>query len=143
MLLCGTCKKEKPEGEFPLRKERKRGRSYKCRDCKSAYNKIWYEKNKKKHRKNVLENNRKNRKSIIDYVNKVKSVPCKDCDKKYDPVCMDFDHLDPSEKVAAIAVMVRNNLSIDTIKKEIEKCEVVCANCHRLRTKIRLCSSNG
>ena len=46
---------------------------------------------------------------------------------------MDFDHV-KGNKDRAISVMVGQKVSKDRILREIEKCELVCANCHRLRT---------
>lgn len=50
---------------------------------------------------------------------------------------MDFDHC-RGKKLSNINAMVRNGVSFDTLKKEIDKCDLVCANCHRNRTHSRL-----
>jgi hypothetical protein len=68
---------------------------------------------------------------------KLKEVPCADCEQTFDPVCMDFDHLPEFPKTMEISYMMRHRMSWDKIAAEITKCEVVCANCHRLRTKNR------
>lgn len=52
---------------------------------------------------------------------------------------MDFDHLKP--KSFELAKAASHYRSLETIKKEIDKCEVVCANCHRIRTFNRMSSS--
>lgn len=62
---------------------------------------------------------------------KLKDKPCVDCGIKFPYYVMDFDHKD-SEKLGEIAKMV--NKSWDKLLKEIKKCDVVCANCHRIRT---------
>lgn len=64
-----------------------------------------------------------------------KSVPCADCGGTFDPVCMDFDHRPGEVKSRSVARMV--GYPHDEIRREIAKCDVVCANCHRLRTKSR------
>ena len=71
------------------------------------------------------------------YVNELKSAPCSDCKQTFDPVCMDFDHLPEFKKKYDIARMTAKGLSIQRIGEEIKKCELVCSNCHRLRTKKR------
>jgi hypothetical protein len=69
-----------------------------------------------------------------DYVRKIKEKsPCSDCEKYYHYSQMDFDHVDGKKK-HNIARYANSAVSIKTIKDEIAKCEVVCANCHRLRT---------
>lgn len=59
--------------------------------------------------------------------------PCVDCGEE-DPVVLEFDHVDPDNKRAAISAMIQNSYSWETIVSEIEKCVVRCANCHRRRT---------
>jgi transposase len=60
---------------------------------------------------------------------------CVDCKKKYPYFVLDFDHIS-GEKTDGIARMVLWN-TLEEIYEEISKCEVVCANCHRLRTHKR------
>jgi hypothetical protein len=69
------------------------------------------------------------------YILILKSDPCIDCKKKYPPECMQFDHV-YGKKNFNIGSN-RSNKSID-YTKEIEKCELVCANCHARRTWKRL-----
>lgn len=57
---------------------------------------------------------------------------CKDCGYNKHAYVLDFDHL--KDKEDGISEMLHRSLSWDRIKKEIEKCEVVCSNCHRIRT---------
>lgn len=60
---------------------------------------------------------------------------CVDCGIK-NHIVLDFDHL--RDKKYNISRMIHDGFSWKAIKKEIEKCEVVCANCHRVRTYMRL-----
>lgn len=59
---------------------------------------------------------------------------CKKCGFKKWPECLDFDHRNPQEKTFNISQKLR--LSRKTLLKEIKKCRILCANCHRHRTKI-------
>lgn len=73
------------------------------------------------------------RKQIRAVVSNIKSsTPCADCKQKYHPACIDFDHRE--NKKAAVSHMISDGYSLQLVLKEIEKCDVVCANCHRLRT---------
>jgi hypothetical protein len=63
-----------------------------------------------------------------------KDRPCADCKQSYPPVVMDFDHV-RGEKL--FNVSAHGGRSRKSVILEIEKCEVVCANCHRLRTESR------
>ena len=63
------------------------------------------------------------------------NLPCTDCKNFFIAPVMEFDHI--HSKVATVADMLKNELSLKTILKEIKKCELVCANCHRIRTTKR------
>ena len=70
---------------------------------------------------------------LLDQVKELKKISeCKDCGES-NPLVLDFDHV-RGKKIMCISNMVRNSYSIETIQKEIDKCEVRCANCHRLIT---------
>jgi len=58
---------------------------------------------------------------------------CKICKEK-DPIVLDFDHKDGVNKLGNLCEMINNSYSMKTIKAEIRKCDVLCANCHRRRT---------
>lgn len=77
------------------------------------------------------------RKTLLKYswIDELKeSTPCADCKQKYPAVCMDFDHLPQFDKLYTISLMVGNGYNEARIRKEIAKCELVCSNCHRVRT---------
>lgn len=65
---------------------------------------------------------------------------CVDCGEKYPHYMLDFDHVPGFEKIGNVADIV-SNYSWEKGMKELEKCQVVCANCHRIRTYIR--NQNG
>lgn len=65
---------------------------------------------------------------------KKKNNRCSDCRQKWPSYVLEFDHRQAEEKVANVADMVSNQCSIENIKKEIAKCDLLCANCHRIRT---------
>ena len=67
-------------------------------------------------------------------IDSTKDVPCLDCSQRFPPECMDFDHV-RGEKFAGVGRM--GHVNLERIRLEIAKCEVVCANCHRTRTKKR------
>lgn len=64
----------------------------------------------------------------------LKSVPCMDCGNKFPPECMDFDHVRGEKKFDVGAGTTR---ALQVLLDEIAKCEVVCSNCHRSRTRRR------
>jgi hypothetical protein len=77
----------------------------------------------------------KSRKQMrLDLLNEIKVTRgCADCGYNADAVALDFDHA-RGEKEFAISMSKR---SVKTILDEVAKCDVVCANCHRIRTRER------
>lgn len=61
-----------------------------------------------------------------------KDLPCTDCGVKYSPWMMQFDHV-RGIKVSSLSNLASNG-TLTKLLEEIEKCEVVCANCHADRT---------
>jgi len=75
--------------------------------------------------------------SRIEFIRESKNKPCTDCHISYPYYVMDFDHLPQYEKSFEIGRSFVSGRSMEQIKKEIAKCELVCANCHRIRTHKR------
>ncbi len=81
---------------------------------------------------NSQSNERRNR--VQEFIRNYKlEKGCADCGYKEHHAALDFDHIDGEKELN-----VCNAKSISQAKNEIEKCEVVCANCHRIRTFERL-----
>lgn len=85
---------------------------------------------------------RDKRNTIRKIIQEVKSsTPCADCRERYPYWIMEFDHL--SNKKFNISAHSSHSASIDNIKAEIAKCQIVCSNCHKNRTFTRLIKSGG
>lgn len=80
------------------------------------------------------------RASVREYIQKAKTKPCADCGETYPYWIMQFDHI--RDKVFGLSRCVSER-TFDEIRKEIEKCEVVCANCHHNRTFLRRLQTGG
>jgi hypothetical protein len=92
---------------------------------------VWYPKNKEKHIRLVKRLKLRVRTYLAEYK---RSQSCSDCGvsgAQY-PDILDFDHV--GIKKFEIGSWAKSALSIETVEAEIKKCEVVCANCHRIRT---------
>lgn len=59
-----------------------------------------------------------------------------DCGLTFPSCVMQFDHRNAETKVREIARMVRHTVSLERLKAEVAKCDLVCANCHAIRTWI-------
>ena len=67
-------------------------------------------------------------------LNTLKAKPCTDCGGIFPPECMDFDHKESKD----FEIGRHYRKSLDKLLAEIEKCDLVCANCHRVRTSNRI-----
>lgn len=106
------------------------------KEQKAASQKRWYEKNKAKHIANVTLRKKEIVARVTAYVQELKAkTPCADCKVNYPYYVMDFDHLE--DKKYKLADMIQHGYDLPAVQNEIDKCEVVCSNCHRQRTHTR------
>lgn len=66
----------------------------------------------------------------------LKDRPCSDCGNEYPSCCMEFDHV-RGIKISNVSVLFTRAASKKRILDEVAKCELVCANCHAIRTHNR------
>ncbi len=130
MKQCSGCREDKEESDFGRKRA---GLQDKCKSCKKAYAQGHYKKNKEKYLARALERGPRRRKEYRERINQLKSAPCVDCKKSYPPYVMDFDHR-RDKKLSEIGRAIANQWPWDEILAEIAKCDLVCANCHRIRT---------
>jgi NAD-dependent dihydropyrimidine dehydrogenase PreA subunit len=91
-----------------------------------------YRQNRDQYLKRNKDRKEESRQFLQDYKT---GKSCMDCGETYPHYVLDFDHRDPSDKKKCVSQML--SYSLKTIIKEIEKCDLVCANCHRIRTHSR------
>ena len=105
-----------------------------CRPCRSAYGKAHYAANKPRYVDQAATRKRALRLERTTFLLQLFAEnPCVDCGER-DPIVLEFDHLrDKSFNIGSSLTTVRWQTLLD----EIEKCDVVCANCHRRRTAQR------
>ena len=128
---CSECHDSYTYDNFYQKKGTPDGYSYYCHTCTSAQAKKYYRDNKDVRKKAIARakaSKREAKKFVLDYLS---THPCVDCGENR-PACLDFDHL--RDKSANVSFMVIHGHSISSIKTEIEKCQVLCANCHRVKT---------
>jgi len=140
MYRCSLCKKEKPGEQFhrskrTLSNKKRDGFSYYCRDCTKIASRKNYIRDKQSYIERSNRARQKRKLRNYEFIKKYfSSHPCVDCGET-DPIVLDFDHL--RDKQHTLSDLIRGGSPIEKIKSEIEKCEVVCANCHRKRTAKR------
>lgn len=128
---CSKCEIEKPVKEFNS-KGLGKFQPY-CRPCDNAHAREYYKKNKDRIKKQINRSRAIRVSELSDEIKNLKqSTPCADCGINYPYYVMDFDHI-TGNKIGNISHMIKSGVT-KKVKKEIEKCEIVCANCHRERT---------
>lgn len=134
MKTCTKCLRNLEKFNFSFKNKKLNKLHTVCKFCQKSYTNKYYEQNKEIHIKKNKGFVLAKRKKLYEIVNKIKEAPCKDCNQVYPPYVMDFDHIDPSTKLNTISKMILCSSSLKKIMEEINKCEVVCSNCHRIRT---------
>ena len=131
-VKCVTCGEWKEEDEFNWRYKSLGIRHPTCRDCHKPFRKNWYEVNKERHLEQVKARKHEARNVAREYVWQYLSThPCVECGES-NPVVLEFHHRQGKDR--AVSEMVTGGYPISTIQSEIDKCDVLCANCHRKRT---------
>jgi hypothetical protein len=130
-MICGSCNKDLSEDYFNKCSYRWNGLSWSCKECANRYNERYRELGGEalKRRVSVLKKSKReaNKEFIWNYK---LAHPCVDCGES-DPVVLEFDHIGGDKKYSICRMMY---MSLETILSEIDKCEVVCSNCHKKRT---------
>lgn len=124
--ICTKCKVDKPLTEYYKTKRSKDGLQPACKSCMNLSYKA--SRGKKLQHYNGVQKQREARKT--KWLQEYKQTQrCKLCPED-DAACLDFHHLDPSTKDGDVSDIVRN-ISLERLQQELDKCVVLCSNCHR------------
>ena len=88
----------------------------------------------------IIESRRRREQTAL--MQKLRDVPCADCQERFPFFAMDFDHRDPTKKSFELTRML-GRLATERLLEEATKCDIVCANCHRARTYLRRIARAG
>jgi len=130
---CPRCCELKTIDQFARRSVTTPNPATYCKPCQRQYSRSHYLKHADEHNRRRAANSkryfRENRSRLTAFL---REHPCVDCGEP-DPVVLEFDHV-TGTKVLEISNLVRRASSWKKIRREMEKCEVRCANCHRRKT---------
>ncbi|HBT0444874.1 TPA: hypothetical protein MA058_003532 [Klebsiella pneumoniae] len=129
LKYCGRCFKYKELDLFSKNKSRKDGLNNYCKVCMKSYLKNHYNNNKRYYIDKAKNNSDK---YLVEFIDFLKMQSCKDCGNS-DIRVLEFDH--KHDKCFNISDKV-GQVPLKTLLPEIEKCDIVCANCHKIRTSI-------
>lgn len=126
MKLCKRCGQTKELSDFAIHKQSKDGRSCWCKRCNADA--------ARERRLRDIETYKARDRQKYAQIMEHKRRPCQDCGLTFPSCCMDFDHVRGEKRFQLSRSTGR---SWEDILEEINKCDIVCANCHRIRTYIR------
>lgn len=149
--MCTKCKEIKLLTAFNKKASKPDGLNLECRTCVSAYRKNRYDIRKSQglppetytwehaNRDKLNAIRTAKRREIRDYLRSLKiGKPCDICSGIFPPVAMDWDHLDQQQKSFDICQEgIREMYSVEKLHEEIDKCRLICANCHRIHSAIQ------
>jgi hypothetical protein len=125
---CQKCQVEKSLSDFHRSRERYLGRAYVCKACKSAEAKT------PEFRKHNREKQAKRYERAREIMRAMKDRPCVDCGGRFPHYVMEFDHPQRTNKLFSIAERAGAGVT-PSVLAEIEKCDLICSNCHKIRTR--------
>lgn len=130
MRTCVRCGLTKDESEFNWRNIAKGYLQSVCRTCQSNDSKARDREHVRISNKAAREKGRERaRQYIMDYL---ATHPCVDCGET-DVTVLTFHHKDPASKRHNVSDMIVNAHSVEDIQRELDQCEVLCANDHMRR----------
>ena len=125
--ICCRCNQEITLDNFLWKNKEKNIKHSYCKICYKQIRKKSYENNKKYY---IEKNQRLRKRNLEWYKNYKNNLKCEKCGESH-IACLDFHHKNEIEKTIEVSLMPRGCFSIERIKEEIEKCVILCANCHR------------
>jgi len=128
---CTVCKEEKLLKEFYPNKQCKLGVTGTCRSCSRERISKWYSDNRKERQNAANRLNQKRKREIVDYF----GDKCLDCGNTYPQCVYQFHHLEPKGKDVNPSYALSKRPS--EMWKELNKCVMLCANCHMIRHHVR------
>lgn len=135
MKKCSKCLRNLDESNFNWKIKNVR-LQYHCKKCSREYVRNHYQNNVNYYILKARKRNTAIKNEIIEFLgNYFATHPCVDCGEK-DVLVLEFDHRDRLEKFDEVSKLISNRGKLEKVEKEVEKCDVRCANCHRRKTSI-------
>ena len=138
MKTCSKCSTTKPISEYFV-KDKKSGRLHaQCKDCYKEHRKTFYTNHyakygdlyRKRAQARRIMLRQEYRTNMLAYLSGKACIICGENDLRV----LEFDHINPSEKLFSISQAVKLGYSWPAVEIEIGKCRILCANCHKKQT---------
>jgi len=133
LRICARCHVAKPLAEFAIKNPVTGSRGSYCIPCRREYSREHYRSNVQAYvaraKRRAAIDRPLNRAFVLAFL---ATHPCVDCGER-DPVVLEFDHRDPAAKRSDVGRLIHSS-TINKVREEIDRCDVRCGNCHRIRT---------
>lgn len=126
MKVCSKCKLNKEDSEFNRNHSKSDGLQQYCKSCHRILDRQSYF----RHTETYYQRNRRRKLKVREFIRSLKTE-CSRCGFN-NPDALDFHHIDPSSKVVALGASEVVSWGTKRVLAEISKCELLCANCHRI-----------
>lgn len=141
MRVCTKCHIAKEDSEYFFKNKQTKKLHTQCKQCYKEHRQTYYNAHYSKYRELYLQRAIKQREKLRTTFRKnmlifLKDKRCVECGED-DIRTFEFDHLNPADKSFDISQSVRLGYSWDNVVKEISKCRILCANCHKKHTSIQ------
>jgi hypothetical protein len=138
MQICSICRTAKYSADFFYRNKNTNRLHTQCKECYiTKRRKTWrdhYHKYGSNYRKRAIERTRdvrnELRQRMLEYLHDKACAICGVNDVRV----LEFDHIDPTKKSFGIAKALTYTFSWERILNEVSKCQILCANCHKIKT---------
>jgi hypothetical protein len=124
-------KADDPRPEWRFQQPGESRKEYLKRYQREYHRQEWYP----GHKKERIQETKDRRIELQEwYTNYKATLHCKNCGE-WHPECLQFHHRNPREKEFNVSEWIRNGVSLERLKAEVTKCDVLCANCHAIETQ--------
>ena len=124
---CSKCKQVLFTSDFNKAPHKLGGLQSICKKCNKIYQREHYKNNKEYYHQRNIKRRKELKQLLFDIKRKSKCNVC----RENHPACLDFHHKNPDKKKISISLIPSRFWSDERTLKEIEKCVILCANCHR------------
>lgn len=138
MKICSKCGLNKALSEFYVKDSRKNKLHAQCKSCFKEHRKTYCAKHYEQYKEQYRARAKISRKKRTDQFHNnmlayLQGKVCNNCGEN-DIRVLEFDHLDPLTKKFGIGQSLRLGYTWSQALDEIKKCQILCANCHKIRT---------
>lgn len=126
--FCSGCLQNLPLSDFGINKSKIDGKQTQCKQCRNKYAKQHY----RSHRRYYYDKSADRREQLRQQLEEYKrQLACEKCGYNEYMCALDFHHIDDTKEIN-ISDVCRHGWSFQRLLTEIQKCQVLCANCHRV-----------